>query len=217
MRATRRQPNTGAQETIVMVWKRPGEMAMERRGPVADADWAAIQRCLAGDREAFAEVVERHRDLVHNLAYRLVSDPERAADLAQEAFLRAYAQLGKFRGESPFRVWLCRIAVRLCIDHLRTARPPALPLAEDLVAADSGEWTERLEMRRAVEQAIASLPPMYRAAIVLRHVHELSYREIARALDLNLSTVKTHIRRARLLMRQRLAPLFGAEESDRDG
>jgi RNA polymerase sigma-70 factor (ECF subfamily) len=192
-------------------------MAMERRGPVADADWAAIQRCLAGDREAFAEVVERHRDLVYNLAYRLISDPERAADLAQDTFVRAYTRLGEFRGESPFRIWVCRIAVRLCIDHLRTAKPPALPLAENLVASDSGDWAERLEMRRAVEQAIASLPPMYRAAIVLRHVHELSYREIAQALSLNLSTVKTHIRRARALLRRRLAPLFGARESDRDG
>lgn len=200
-----------------MLWKRPCEMATDRQGPVADADWAAIQRCLAGDREAFAEVVDRHRDLVYNFVCRLVSDPDGAADLAQETFLRAYTRLGEFRGDSPFRIWVCRIAARLSIDHLRSQKPPPLPLVESLVAGESGDWADRLATRQAIEQAIASLPPVYRAAIVLRHLHELSYREIAETLNLNLATVKTHIRRARLLLRERLAPVFGARGSDRDG
>ena len=198
-----------------MLWKRPCEMATDRQGPVADADWAAIQRCLAGDREAFGEVVDRHRDLIHNFVCRLVSDPDAAADLAQETFLRAYTRLGEFRGDSPFRIWVCRIAARLAIDHLRSLKSPPLPLAETASADDSGEWADRLATRQAVEEAIASLPPIYRAAIILRHQHELSYREIAETLNVKLGTVKTHIRRARLLLRKRLAPMFGADASVR--
>jgi len=178
----------------------------------ASHDRDAIARCLRGDREAFGELVERHQGTVYNIAYRMTGSREDAEDLAQDAFLRAYSALGEFRGESSFRTWVCQIAIRLCIDHLRS-RKETSELKEDLDAARGADWSSDLMNREVVAEAILSLPPHYRAAVVLRHLEHRPYQEIARMLGLPLPTVKTHIRRARARLRERLAPLLRPAET----
>jgi RNA polymerase sigma-70 factor (ECF subfamily) len=183
------------------------------RGPeAASQDREAIARCLQGDREAFGDLVDRHQETVFNIAYRMTGQRQDAEDLTQEAFLRAYGALKEFRGESSFRTWICQIATRVCIDHLR-ARRETLELQEDWEApGGESDFSASVVDRAVVAAAIGSLPPRYRAAVVLRHVEHLSYQEIAGVLGLPLATVKTHIRRARARLRERLAPLLREPE-----
>jgi len=184
-----------------------------RDAEAVSQDRDAIARCLEGDREAFGELLDRHQGTVFNIAYRMTGSRQDAEDLAQDAFVRAYSALGEFRGESSFRTWICQIATRLCIDHLRS-RKETRELREDLAAPGEGsDWTGRMADGEIVAEAIRALPPHYRAVVVLRHLEHRSYQEIADTLDLPLATVKTHIRRARERLRERLAPLLRAAET----
>jgi RNA polymerase sigma-70 factor (ECF subfamily) len=173
--------------------------------PADNADIEIARRCLAGEREAFAELVARHQRTVYGVALRMLGDRDQADDAAQEAFVRVYSRLRTFKGESSMRTWLVRITTRLCIDLLRARRRhPEVLLgeAEDRPAHSDpqGEITDR----HALARAIADLPPHYKAAIILRHLQHLSYSEMARALGVPLATVKTHLRRARLMLRESL-------------
>jgi RNA polymerase sigma-70 factor (ECF subfamily) len=174
----------------------------------ASRDLEAIARCLAGERDAFGDLVDRHQHAVFNIAYRMTGRREDAEDLAQDAFLKAYSALREFRGESSFRTWICQIATRVCIDHLRS-RKETVELNEDLaVTADGPDLSTAVVDRQFIAEAIQSLPPHYRAAVILRHLEHRSYQEIADILRLPLATVKTHIRRARARLRERLAPVL---------
>jgi RNA polymerase sigma-70 factor (ECF subfamily) len=173
-----------------------------------DPDAERVARCKAGDRDAFAELVREHQTTVYNIAYRMLRNSDDAEDLAQAAFVRAYTALPGFRGDSSFRTWVCQIVTRLCLDAVRARRHTSV--LPDQVSHDSGpDWREGVVDRQLLEEAIAELPPAFRAAIVLRHFEEMSYREIADVLDLPIGTVKTHISRARGLMAKRLAAAFG--------
>jgi RNA polymerase sigma-70 factor (ECF subfamily) len=154
--------------------------------------------------------VDRYKGLVFSLARHSVGSADEAEDIAQETFIRAYSRLRHFRGEGNFRNWLCRIATRLCLDHHRARRP-----TESLDAAGfdpSGDPADS-DLRQVVSQAIAELPPPYRIAIVLRHLEDLSYQEMADMLGLPVSTVKTHLLRARRRLRDRLGPALGMDRT----
>ena len=205
-----------AQELFPLCWKSLNSMVADSKESVQEADRIAIERCRSGDHEAFSALVNRYRSTVYNLAYRMVGDTEEAADLAQEAFVRAYGALRSYRGEGSFKTWVCRITARIAIDHLRARRKQSLPLQENLVAKDHADWSESLRVRELLEQAIAELPPHYRAVIILRHLQELSYQEISEVLGLPMATVKTHILRARALLRKKLGPALGRSEVEQD-
>ena len=185
-------------------------------GPVApestaEAQW--IARSAAGDKAAFGLLVVRYQRFAWSIAYRMTGQPDLAEDLAQEAFLRAWLALPRFRGESQFRTWLGRIVTNVTIDHLRTRRPEAA-LDERLSAnGDSlSSGAERAEMQALVRQAILTLPAHSRAALVLREYEGLSYKEIAAILDIPIGTVMSRLNYARGLLRQQLGPrLFPAE------
>lgn len=175
---------------------------MDKPADIADVE--IVRRCLAGQREAFAKLVARHQRAVYGVALRMLGDCDQADDAAQETFVRAYSGLTTFRGESSMRTWLLRIATRLCIDLLRARRRrPELPL-DDGDAPAQTEWEDEVAGRHSLARAIAQLPPHYKAAIVLRHLHHLSYADMAQALGLPLATVRTHLRRARLMLRSLL-------------
>ena len=185
----------------------------ERERSVVDQDRALVVRCREGDRAAFGELVERHKAVVFSLVRKMVRNATDAEDLAQETFVKAYLALDRFRGDCSFRNWLCQIATRLSIDHLRAnQRRPTV--TGEIEVEGPGSVAEQVESRMEAEmvaEAMAELPPMYRAALELRHVHHLSYAETAEALKLPLATVKTHIMRGRRLLRQRLGPRLGRE------
>lgn len=162
------------------------------------------------DPEAFGELVSRYQDRIFGVAVRLVGDREVAADIAQDTFLRAYRSLKSFRPDARFAPWIYKIAVNLCLDERRVrAVRPVAELDDDLVDREPTpeRQTETLELRRELLSAIDALPPKYRAAVVLRHIQDLPYEDIAEALGVPLGTVKTWLFRGRELLQTRLAPI----------
>lgn len=159
------------------------------------------------DPEAFGELVRRYQDKIFGFVYRMVGDGEEAKDLAQETFLRAFKALPRFRAGAPFSPWLYRIAINTTLNFLRGRRQMA-HWEVDAEMASALPSPERIVEGRETASLLAAilltLPEHYRAVLVLRHVNELSYQEMARALDLPVSTVKVRLFRAREMMQRRL-------------
>lgn len=169
-----------------------------------------IQKVRAGDVDAFELLVREYEKNVYNLALRMVKNPDDAADMTQEAFIKAYNSLSSFRGDSKFSVWLYRIVSNVCLDYLRSvSRHPTVSLS---VENDEGEETELdipdeskspeelLECkltRESVRRGLEALPEDYRQILLLREIQGLSYDEISEILSLELGTVKSRIFRAR--------------------
>jgi RNA polymerase sigma-70 factor (ECF subfamily) len=175
-------------------------------------DQALARRARAGDHEAYGDLVRRNQAAVFNVCYRLLGERAAAEDLAQEAFLRAYQRLHRFDDTRPFGPWIRRVAANLCLNHLEARQPPSLSLDDERdapqvpAASDPARAAEAADESRRLHGAILSLPPRYRAVIELRHFHELTYAEIAAALDRPLSDVKSDLFRARRLLAERLMP-----------
>jgi RNA polymerase sigma-70 factor (ECF subfamily) len=173
----------------------------------APSDRDLILRARRGEADAFGELVTRYQTSVFNVCYRILYERGEAEDLAQEAFLRAYQRLDTFDLERPFGPWIRRVAANLCLNHL-SARPSAPAQLDEERDADRGDRPDAAyEQREQGEQlrlALASLPPGYRAVVELRHYQDLSYEEIAAALSLPLSDVKSHLFRARKLLAEKI-------------
>lgn len=157
--------------------------------------------------ESFAKLVERYQNRMFNYAYRMTGSREDAQDLAQETFIRVYTHLESFRTEERFSPWIYRIATNLCLNHIKRRKRaatalPRLFFPEELESPEG--HLEETEERQVLQGAILKLPDHYRAVILLRHVEELSYDEIAHALGMPLGTVKTRLFRARELLQDHL-------------
>lgn len=170
-----------------------------------------VRRAAGGDEDAFARLVELHEKKVYNLTLRMCGNPEDAADAAQDAFLAAWKGLPNFRGEAGFSTWLYRLASNAAIDHLRRVRRQRGELSLDdnglgLDAVDGAPSpqarAEGAELREAVAAGLGQLSEDHRQALVLREIQELSYEEIASALEVDLGTVKSRISRARGALRK---------------
>ncbi len=180
-----------------------------RRGELDDVTLARAQR---GDAAAWRAVVEHHQGAVFALLGRLLGGGRRATveDLAQDTFLAVFRQLPAFQRVGPARLstWILTIASRRAIDELRR-RPASAIAADDLVVrADRDRADDALDRRRlaaAIDRALAELTPEYRAAFVLRELHGLDYADVARALEIDLGTVKSRLARARAALRAALA------------
>ena len=174
---------------------------------------AAAQR---GQVDAFNELVLTYQQQVYNLAYRIMGDPASAADAAQDAFISAYESIGRFRGGS-FKSYLLRIVSNRCYDELRRRKRRPATSFEDfgdvdeeanpaLINGGEGpeEHAERQEMARVIQAGIKTLPPDQRVTLALADVQGLSYKEIAKATDVSLGTVKSRLARARGKLRDYL-------------
>jgi RNA polymerase sigma-70 factor (ECF subfamily) len=169
---------------------------------------AAAQK---GDREAFNQLVVHYQGLAYNVAYRIVGNPDAAADATQDAFLSAYRAIARFRGGS-FRSWMLRIVTNTCYDQLRAKkRRPTTSLDAD-PDQDWEEWTvdegerpeefsERQALSEMLQRALQSLPDEQRTVIVLSDVQGLHYNEISETLGVSLGTVKSRLNRARRKLR----------------
>ena len=170
-------------------------------------DQELVERAKKGDQSAFEQLVLDNQNKVFSLALRLVGDREEAADLAQEAFVKAWQGLPAFRGGSFFSTWLYRLTTNVCIDYLRKKkRREAVEPSVSLDDPDSG-WAEpflweQSERGRALAQGLDRLPDWQREILVLRELSGLSYQEIGEKLDLDLGTVKSRIARARMNLRK---------------
>jgi RNA polymerase sigma-70 factor, ECF subfamily len=174
------------------------------------ADQRAIERCLGGDRESFAIPVRRHGPAVFAFCARIVG-PSIGEELAQETFARAWSRLGEFRWESSFRCWLFRIALNLCRDHLKSgsAREDATASLEgSLEPLDRAAGPEAralgTESMLALRRAVDRLPTMYREVFLLKHVENLSYREIGDIVRISIPALKVRVHRAREMLRNML-------------
>ena len=185
----------------------------------ATALWAGelelVERHRYGDPEAFEEVYHRFEKLVYNLALRMSGDPDDAADLSQDVFLRIYRKLGSYRGGASLKTWVFRVALNCCRSRLRRRQTwkrfsfidrdelPELP--DPASGPDERAVTHDLEDR--IGTAIRSLPLPFREAVVLRDLHDFTYREIADVLGLRLGTVRSRIARGRNRLRPWLESL----------
>jgi RNA polymerase sigma-70 factor (ECF subfamily) len=166
---------------------------------VAPTDADLVSRAQAGRLDAFEELVRRHRLGTYRVALRMLGNETDAEDAAQDAFVQAWRNLAGFRADAAFSTWMYRIVSNRCLNMLR-ARRRTEPLPEDREAPTSRP--DRIaEGRWQVEdlaRAIARLTPEQRAPLVLRELEGCSYEEIADALDLSMSAVKSRLHRARL-------------------
>src|SRR5204863_5080562 len=170
-------------------------------------DVELVELVLAGEQDAFEVLVERYKDAVQNLAYRMLGNPTEAEDVTQEVFVRAYTQLATYKSIHKFSTWLLSIASHLAIDQLRRRRFLALPLddvpfLEWIVDAGVGPEQSALqgEQQDEIQLYLQKLPGKYRAVIVLRYWYDFSYEEIAQALNLTAPLVKARLHRARELL-----------------
>lgn len=184
-------------------------------------DGMLIERCRMGDREAFDQLLVRHQQRAYQYAFRLTRDPEEAADVVAESFIRMYKAIDHFKGDSAFTTWMYRIATNCFLDIRKKKRSkPAISL-EATVQTNDGEVSyqfedpsaspheeaERSEAMTAVQHAVALLPEYQRAIIIMYHAEMQSYEEIASTLHLPIGTVKSRLNRARLSLRNLLEPM----------
>jgi RNA polymerase sigma-70 factor (ECF subfamily) len=185
----------------------------------AERDEDLVRRYLAGDPQAFAELVDRHGTRVFNVALRMLGDPDDARDATQDAFFTVVRKLGQFRGEAAFTTWLHRVTVNACYDILRKRRrQPMLRRVDDEdgpipetgppVADHADAAAGSIDVARALQQ----IPNEYRIVLVLADVQDLPYEEIARILDVPIGTVKSRVHRGRIA----LARAMGIERPSRE-
>src|SRR5581483_750672 len=178
---------------------------------------AVLARARQGDGEAFRALVERHSRSVFRLAYRMSGNEQDAEDVVQEAFIRAYRQIGRFEARANFGTWLYRIVANCSVDLMRArqarhdmTRSESLDAAVQLPADDAptpDRLAQSAEIQRRVQQALGALSPLERAAFSLRHYEGRSIDEISRALGLGTSAAKHSVFRAVKKLRAALAPL----------
>ncbi len=173
---------------------------------------ALIASAQKGDLRAFNQLVLLYQSMAYNVAYRILSDPDAAADATQDAFLSAYKAMKKFRGGS-FKAWLLRIVTNACYDQLRVKkRRPTSSLDDMPVESEHSqflrdesespdEFLERQELGHFLQHGISALPIEQRAVLVLSDVQGLSYQEVAEIMDLSLGTVKSRLSRGRARLR----------------
>jgi RNA polymerase sigma-70 factor (ECF subfamily) len=167
-----------------------------------------LPQALSGDAQAFTHLVETYQRPVYNLCYRMLGNAEDAEDAAQETFLRAYKSIRRYDSNRPFSTWLLSIAAHYCIDQIRRARHPVVSI-EELPVPDvpdpspglEGGLARREEQRR-IRLLLERLEPVDRAAVVMYYWYDFSYEEIAKALSLTESAIKSRLHRARRAMAQ---------------
>jgi RNA polymerase sigma-70 factor (ECF subfamily) len=189
----------------------------------SSSDAALLGRARAGDAEAFGLLVERHQDYIYNAVYHLVGSDHEAEDIAQQVFVLAYGNLGRFRGQAKFSTWLYGIMLNTVRTYWRRQKGRATLSLDDaaddeqhaasLDPPDDGpgppEVSTRREQVQAVREAIASLDEELREIVVLRDIRGLSYDELAESLGLPAGTVKSRLHRARRMLKDKLEPLYG--------
>ena len=178
----------------------------DRSAPSLETDGALVLACQRGDREAFDRLVERYQRGIYRLCYRYVNHHEDANDLAQEAFLKAWRAIGRFRGDSSFATWLYRIAVNACLNHRASRRAPtqALPEGQPDPASGAEARIVRDDAAARVREAVSRLPDKQRATLILKVYHELRHDEVAQILGSTVGTVKSNLFHALANLRRRL-------------
>lgn len=190
-------------------------------------DQEIVEAVLAGEQHRFGDLVGRYQGAIVNYVYRMLGQYDDAVDLSQDVFVKAYTALHSYQPKYPFSAWLFRIARNAAIDEIRRRRLSLVALDEpvqtkegtmerQLASDDPGPERELLDRETTgqIDAALASLPDKYREPLVLRHAADMSYEEIAEALELPLGTVKTRIFRGREALRKALEGVVDIDRGD---
>lgn len=178
--------------------------------PVEQEDIQWVTASKNGDQDAFSLLVQRYQRRVFNLVFRMLQNYEEASEVTQEAFLAAWQGLPAFRGEARFSTWLYRIAYNCALKQLETRkRENALQTALQAEQSIEGEdpnnaLLDMLDNQEMVQEQLSQLPPKYRIVLILRHLQDMTYEEMAEVLTMPVGTIKTHLFRARNLLKERL-------------
>jgi RNA polymerase sigma-70 factor, ECF subfamily len=181
--------------------------------PSEQDDTQLVQASQQGDQDAFAFLVQRHQRRLFTMSLRMLQDDDDASEITQEAFLAAWQGLPSFRGEASFATWLYRIAYQCCVRQLERrkrerARHSVMQgeqVPEGMNKEKQAEDSRELRDRQAiVREQLEQLPPQYRMVLILRHLQDLTYEEMAEVLSMPVDTIKTHLFRARNLLKERL-------------
>ncbi len=181
---------------------------------------ALIAAAKAGDSQAFSELVRATHAEIYTLAYRMTGDEEDARDVVQDAYLRAFRSIKRFRGDSRFSTWMYRITANCASTYLskrNKGRHEELsddePVADSRPEFDPEQVAEAGALRDRVTEALAELPPRLRAVVVLRDVYDLPHEAIASELGISEAAAKVRLHRARRKLRERLFPMPGEEKA----
>ena len=179
---------------------------MASKGELASEE-ELIERSKLGDRNAFGELIERYQDMVYTLTCRTLGDSSRVQDVAQEAFIRSWRAIGRFKKRAKFSSWLYRITLNACFTELRRSKKLEDPLPPEELevikrpGTTGKSFESSIEKRDLVEQLIQGLPPIYRSIVVLHYLQGLDCREIAAVLERPVGTIKAYLHRARAQLR----------------
>ena len=179
------------------------------------SDYELIQKCINEDREFFAELVNRYKNLVYSIILRMTNNQDEVGDLAQEVFIKIYKNLQKYYPDFKFSTWIIRITTNHVIDYRRKKQQETVPLESAEFEASSGDSPEQAyiinEQRMELKKMVNGLPDMYRIPIVLYHNEGLSYQEISEVIEEPLSKVKNRIFRGRKMLKESLLCLREGE------
>jgi RNA polymerase sigma-70 factor (ECF subfamily) len=174
-----------------------------------------IESCRQGDRSAFREVYEAHKDHVYSIAlYYFHGNASVASDVTQQVFLKLMKDFHHFRGESAFSTWLYRLVVNTCVDATRRADARLVPMEAHVSETLAAPGSQEVDMAQnqialAVRSAVSGLPPAFRAAILLRYFEDLSYEEMAKILNCSIGTVSSRLSRGHRLLAEKLSAIGG--------
>ena len=178
------------------------EMNIDQQSGEADT----IQRCLNGDADAYSILVDRYKDMVYNVAYRMLGDGDAAKDISQESFIAAYGGLKTFKKEAKFSSWLYSIVLNKCRDYLRQVKEnipiddisdikPCSGISPEQCASDH-------QSKDMLQQALDSLSAEYREVLVLKHIEELDYQEISAITGTSVAALKVRAHRGREMLKK---------------
>ena len=172
-------------------------------------DRALVASSQAGDQDAFAGLVQRHQRRVFNLVFRMLQNYDEANEVTQDAFFAAWQGLSSFRGDAQFSTWLYRVAYNCALKQLDQRRRDGVLQSAIQTEIDNTEdhITARIETydrQEIVRNQLLTLPSKYRIVLVLRHLQDMTYEEMAEILAVPIGTIKTHLFRARNLLKERL-------------
>ena len=192
--------------------------------PVSEQE--LIKRCKAGDEDAWREFIDTYKHMVYGFAYDMLRNPEDAEDVAQEVFINAFRAIGSFRGDARISTWLYRVTKNACLNFIRQRERTTITSLDE----QEGNWEELIdfedsmptpeemamnkELRELVRSKIDELPPIYRTAIIMCDMHQLSYDEAARILGIPVGTLKSQVSRARRLLKEKLKSYFFEKHSN---
>lgn len=200
----------------------PGEQPAKRNArralPAASDERVFVQQLQAGNRQAFAELLDRYEARVYRLALRFTGTPSDAEDVTQEIFLGVYKSIGNFRGGAALGTWIYRVAMNHCLEFRRKRKLDSVPYNEELALA-SHDWREdpeqsaaKTELTARIEAALQHLSSQHREVVVLHELQGLTYQEVAVALNIPVGTVKSRLSNAFRKLRELLGGYVGEVE-----